>query len=65
MHIPRGSLLELLMFDIFIIDIFHSIEKSALLKHADDNSMSHHHRPCEVSCLVDSMTAINCSVVME
>ena len=39
--VPQGSILGPLLFNVFVNDMFHFIEKCALYNYADDNSMSY------------------------
>ena len=39
--VPQGSILFPLLFNVFINDMFHLMEKCALYNYADDNSMSY------------------------
>ena len=39
--VPQGSILGLLLFIVFINDIFHFLDKSSLYNYADDNTLSY------------------------
>ena len=41
--VPQGSILGPLLFNVFIADIFHFLDKSSLYNYADDNTLSYAH----------------------
>ena len=43
MGVPQGSILGPLLFNIFINDIFHVLDRSSLHNYADDNTLSYTH----------------------
>ena len=65
--VPQGSILGLLIFNIFMNDIFYFLEKSTLYNYADDNAVSYCHKIYQMvfSVLqIESATIIECLMII-